>query len=1003
MATPKTPGSAGALDDQNLTQLGFRGEIGVVVQNILDINSELDFSDLDAASTPLSDTDLLRVRQGTTNKKVQISTIRSELATDAQIAQAAAEAAQTAAESARDAAQLSSGVYADTAAGLAATSVGDYFSVPSADADEYLILYRHDSGPTATEISRYPSASALGNIYFNASQSGIKNTITYETTEGLTKSSGLALSAGSYSSGEKALEVNATGTTLKYLDSSVDIPSSVSRDFLVQIKVEILSVTDSGNTYGIGIGTGESPNRNAVTVFANSTIYQEGDTVAAGSVATDVPPSAYTTGSIFSVWFLKRNTGDIYLAITDDNNRSTGWLALSGFASSGRLWIAFRRPSNVALTTTIYNDSSQYQDARLLTASIKGNSAEAFVPLAIDNAVVSPQLYQVGNSLFITPQTELDNGYSAYLLNASISSGYSAAEAFGTTHPLVEGKALLLKAKCGSTSSTPAIGLSFGDSSTECLGLAFRSNGTRFYLELPSGSTSGAPTGPSTSPSFAQDDWVFIEARLAGGSLGDHVVEYYMYTQETQKFGPYTITGVPSVTNAWIALRGDSSWTDLQLLEKEATPAGSVLIQKPSLVYVSPTGDDSNTGTSPSYPFATFSKAVTSVSDNGIIELAGGEYRQTLNLTSVDGNVWVRAAADSRAIILGSNQLSLTKTPGYTQVYQATLSSKPTGMGGNRGPAMIFEHGTYTNAITSNDRHDLQRGEEYRLPYAEMLEAASLADLDTAGGQGKWFWDAGTIYLAATDGSDATLKRYEVRARDCVLAEGRGSVKLTRVDAYYSDNNGMQFRGSLSVHRENCRSLGNYRNGFSDDCNVIYSVRDEAGGNGNDGFNGTAQNYSGTGNWDVVDSGTYHDPWSHDNYDDGISYHARGECTVYGGLMEYNNKAGVVHVAGASCVCYNTISRYASYGFYASTAPPDDRTNSTLRCHGVVSYGNDYNFATIGVAVLLAFDSTSGAVNTYGYYQADTAVLIARNCRHGGDAAKAKNGTISVVNDSALT
>ena len=69
--------------------------------------------------------------------------------------------ARAAAEVARDAAQLSAGIYPSTATGLAATTVGQYFSVPSALDTEYLILYRHDAGPVATEIKRYPSVAAI--------------------------------------------------------------------------------------------------------------------------------------------------------------------------------------------------------------------------------------------------------------------------------------------------------------------------------------------------------------------------------------------------------------------------------------------------------------------------------------------------------------------------------------------------------------------------------------------------------------------------------------------------------------------------------------------------------------------------------------------------------------------------------------------------------------------------------------------------------------------------
>lgn len=68
--------------------------------------------------------------------------------------------AKAAAESARDAAQLSAGVYVDTAAGLAATTNGQYFSVPSADSAEYLILYKNNAG-SAVEQKRYPSGEAV--------------------------------------------------------------------------------------------------------------------------------------------------------------------------------------------------------------------------------------------------------------------------------------------------------------------------------------------------------------------------------------------------------------------------------------------------------------------------------------------------------------------------------------------------------------------------------------------------------------------------------------------------------------------------------------------------------------------------------------------------------------------------------------------------------------------------------------------------------------------------
>jgi hypothetical protein len=100
-------------------------------------------------------------------KQADIATAQAGIATDqasvaatqAGIATAQAASATTAklsAESARDAAQLSAGVYATIAAGIAAVSDGAYFNVPSADAAEHLILYRRVGG-AATEIKRYPT------------------------------------------------------------------------------------------------------------------------------------------------------------------------------------------------------------------------------------------------------------------------------------------------------------------------------------------------------------------------------------------------------------------------------------------------------------------------------------------------------------------------------------------------------------------------------------------------------------------------------------------------------------------------------------------------------------------------------------------------------------------------------------------------------------------------------------------------------------------------------
>ena len=71
--------------------------------------------------------------------------------------------AKSEAEAARDAAQLSGGVYPDEAAGLASTPDDRFFSVPSPQSTEYLILYQNVSG-VAVEVDRYPNAKAIDDV-----------------------------------------------------------------------------------------------------------------------------------------------------------------------------------------------------------------------------------------------------------------------------------------------------------------------------------------------------------------------------------------------------------------------------------------------------------------------------------------------------------------------------------------------------------------------------------------------------------------------------------------------------------------------------------------------------------------------------------------------------------------------------------------------------------------------------------------------------------------------
>lgn len=132
--------------------VGLKAATGVAIGNPFstDVNGRIEF----AAPDGLYD---LRVVKANRDYRfpVQCLDVTANVAT----AQAAADRAQLA----RDAAWLSAGLYPNTAAGLAATLNGEYFSVPVTGSDDFLILYRKEAG-AAKEQARYASAAATQKV-----------------------------------------------------------------------------------------------------------------------------------------------------------------------------------------------------------------------------------------------------------------------------------------------------------------------------------------------------------------------------------------------------------------------------------------------------------------------------------------------------------------------------------------------------------------------------------------------------------------------------------------------------------------------------------------------------------------------------------------------------------------------------------------------------------------------------------------------------------------------
>lgn len=412
--------------------------------------------------------------------------------------------------------------------------------------------------------------------------------------------------------------------------------------------------------------------------------------------------------------------------------------------------------------------------------------------------------------------------------------------------------------------------------------------------------------------------------------------------------------------------------------------------------YVSKAGSDANTGTKEA-PFLTIQRAVDSAVGGGtVIVLDDEPYRESI-ITDSAAQITIKAVRNKRVNLFGSDKLVVTKTAGFTNIYQAPLVTKPVGMGVGRAQPIIAEWGTPSKVIPDAERHFLQRGKAHRLPYTEMFEVATKAELDTT--NGAWFWEAGVIYLSATDGGDATTKRYEARVRP-TFTNSNGSVKLVNVTSWFSSFYGFEHTGVLT-ERINCEVFGSRHNGFADYANDTISHNDRAGGCGNDGFNGTVQ----VADISLAESGTrlratYFDPYGHDCGDDGISFHYRSDAIVYGGLFEHNVSSNVTHVTGAACACYNTVTHGSLYGFFANTAPSLDteRNVTTFRLVNTVASGAAINYRVGKDAHMECTNTLSINPSTMGYMRSDTGVMLLRNARNIGDPLKISSGNPTIQN-----
>ncbi len=413
-----------------------------------------------------------------------------------------------------------------------------------------------------------------------------------------------------------------------------------------------------------------------------------------------------------------------------------------------------------------------------------------------------------------------------------------------------------------------------------------------------------------------------------------------------------------------------------------------------AIAYISPTGSDATGNGSVAQPYATLSKAITSINGYGKVYCAVGKYYSNLNFIDIP------TVGDKTLEVIGSNDpsfgrtefyfgdilTSITKTSGYTNVYQSAYSNIA------ERPAWIWldKVPDAQTLVATTKYHGLLRGRANRLPSTRLRETiaatiatGALSEMDADLVQPMCHWENNIMYFTLPGGASPITNNSQIYVSSTTHGlygdspgfwTGRGTVNLSAIDVYYGS---LDVQGLHTSNWVDVRHYGGGNNG-TDLSWYVHLDRCEIAGSGSNvgsglGDGGNAHNFA---VWRHTDS------YFHDNHDDGESSHENTLIIGRGSIAESNGGGGFTPAQGCQAIYYNCIARDNAVdprivttkegGFQClGTVNPnvDNGVGTTTECYNCISTGNLKNFSDgPGTAdYLKAFNCISADAHDTGY------------------------------------
>lgn len=375
---------------------------------------------------------------------------------------------------------------------------------------------------------------------------------------------------------------------------------------------------------------------------------------------------------------------------------------------------------------------------------------------------------------------------------------------------------------------------------------------------------------------------------------------------------------------------------------------------KPKLAYIDANnGSDSNGGTSWTDAYQTFAKAIAETGDD-VTLMYQGITTETLNIATKASQRSIRIigrAGYENRIIKGTKIDTATQYSG--DVYYKELTSFK---GANYTEFFIFQYGINdeTTLIADADRHPLQRGRTHRCDCVRIAKASSVSDVVSNTSQ-TYYWDAENLRLYFKIANGSTLIEnpiYIPEGQAAISGNGQKTkVELSNIHCYFGHIYANTWHGAKLVDVSAKYTFGagaiRYDGSIGIELIRVEAARPFDGDGNGDGINAHRKT-SGSAALMKHETATLIDCWCHDCSDDGWSSHDGSECTMIGGLYEFNEKGGVVPSYGTHLTAYNVISRYNWNGYLCGSRNTDGDKGTQITCYSCLAIGNTHSNSKYG-------------------------------------------------------